>query len=94
MAHENIRYEERAVGWTDKKLAVAISAVNTLQRGAHTNTRKTVTSMLMKASSDQSLPGDDEKGYLVSRPTLTTRKVSLVMRPPSLMQLVGASLPL
>jgi hypothetical protein len=53
MAHENIWYEERAVGWTDEKLMVAINANDTVQMGAHTNTRKTVTSTLMKVSSEQ-----------------------------------------
>ena len=56
MAHKNIRYEERAVGWTDEKLTMTINATDTLQRGAHTSTRKTVTSTLMRVSSDQSSP--------------------------------------
>lgn len=56
MAHKNIRYEERAVGWTDEKLTMTINATDTLQRGAHTSTRKTVTSTLMRVPSDQSSP--------------------------------------
>ena len=56
MAHQNIWHEERTVGWADKKLAATISAVNTLQLGDRTSTRKTVTSTLMRVSSGQTLP--------------------------------------
>lgn len=94
MTHEYIGYEERAVGWTDEELKRVISAIDELEREGPTSTRKTVTSMLMGVTTNQTVPSNDEKEYLVSKPTLITRMVSLVMRPPNLNQLVGATLPL